>query len=87
MPLSPTLAEWLAGRGHDAGHAAGVGLHRATDAEIMARAKQDARIIVTADLDYPRLLAVAQASEPSLILFRGRERYYEAPGRGSCHAE
>ena len=28
------------------------------------------RTVVTADLDYPRLLAVARASEPSLILFR-----------------
>ena len=36
----------------------------------MARAKNDARTIVTADLDYPRLLAIAQASEPSVILFR-----------------
>ena len=25
---------------------------------------------VTSDLDYPRLLAIARASEPSLILFR-----------------
>jgi predicted nuclease of predicted toxin-antitoxin system len=60
MPLSPALATWLADRGHDAVHAARLGLHRATDNEIMARA----------DLDYPRLLAVARASEPSLILFR-----------------
>jgi hypothetical protein len=29
-----------------------------------------ARTFLTADLDYPRLLAVARASEPSLILFR-----------------
>ena len=28
------------------------------------------RTVVTADLDYPRLLALAQASEPSLTLFR-----------------
>jgi hypothetical protein len=27
--------------------------------------------MVTADLDYPRLLALAQSTEPSLILFRG----------------
>ena len=66
MPLSPTLATWLA----DRGHAAGVGLNRATDNEIMARAKHEARTVVTADLDYPRLLAVARASAPSLILFR-----------------
>jgi predicted nuclease of predicted toxin-antitoxin system len=70
MPLSPALATWLADRGHDAVHAAGLGLHRATDNEIMARAKDEARTVLTADLDYPRLLAVAHASEPSLILFR-----------------
>jgi len=70
MPLSPVLATWLADRGHDAVHAAGLGLHSATDSEIMARAKREARTVVTADLDYPRLLAVARASEPSLILFR-----------------
>jgi predicted nuclease of predicted toxin-antitoxin system len=70
MPLSPALATWLADRGHDAAHAADLGLHRATDSEIMARAKQEARTVITADLDYPRLLAVAGASEPSLILFR-----------------
>jgi hypothetical protein len=29
-----------------------------------------ARTVLTADPDYPRLLAVARASEPSLILFR-----------------
>ena len=46
------------------------GLHRAPDSEIIAHAKHEARTIITADLDYPRLLAVARASEPSLILFR-----------------
>ena len=29
--------------------------------------------MITADLDYPRLLALAQIAEPSLILFRGGE--------------
>jgi predicted nuclease of predicted toxin-antitoxin system len=70
MPLSPTLAAWLAERGHDAVHATEFGLHSATDAEIMARAKLDARTSITADLDYPHLLALAHATEPSLILFR-----------------
>jgi predicted nuclease of predicted toxin-antitoxin system len=70
MPLSPALGTWLADQGHDAAHAAGLGLDRATDSEIIARAKQEARTVITADLDYPRLLAVARASEPSLILFR-----------------
>ena len=56
--------------GHDAVHALELGLQQAPDVEIMMRAKQEARTIVTADLDYPRLLALAQTTEPSLILFR-----------------
>jgi predicted nuclease of predicted toxin-antitoxin system len=71
MPLSITLSRWHAAQGHDAIHAAEAGLDRATDKEIIARAKREGRTVITADLDYPRLLAIAQASEPSLILFRG----------------
>ncbi len=71
MPLSPGLAQWLSNRGHDALHVTHLRLDRAADAEIMARAAAEARVIITADLDYPRLLAIAGASGPSLILFRG----------------
>ena len=71
MPLSPALASWLNGEGHDAVHAASLGLHRATDGEIITRAIEESRTIITADLDYPRLLALARAEGPSLILFRG----------------
>jgi len=70
MPLPPSLATWLRERGHDAVHATELGLQRSPDYEIMARAAQEHRTIVTADLDYPRLLALARADEPSLILFR-----------------
>jgi predicted nuclease of predicted toxin-antitoxin system len=71
MPLSPGLAQWLLAEGHDAVHAAAVGLRRAADTEIMGRAMLEARTILTADLDYPRLLALTKATGPSLILFRG----------------
>jgi predicted nuclease of predicted toxin-antitoxin system len=71
MPLSPTLANWLNGEGHDAVHVAALGMHRATDTEIIARAVDERRTVITADLDYPRLLALARAEGPSLILFRG----------------
>jgi predicted nuclease of predicted toxin-antitoxin system len=70
MPLSRGLAQWLAARGHDAKHASELGLDRAPDTAVLARASQEMRTVVTADLDYPRLLALAQANEPSLILFR-----------------
>jgi predicted nuclease of predicted toxin-antitoxin system len=70
MPLSPALAARLRDQRHDAVHAAELGLHCAPDIEILERAKQERRTIITADLDYPRLLALSRAAEPSLILFR-----------------
>jgi predicted nuclease of predicted toxin-antitoxin system len=71
MPLPPALARWLSVQGHDAVHALDVRLDRAPDAEIILHARQAHRIIVTADLDYPRLLALSGALDPGLILFRG----------------
>jgi predicted nuclease of predicted toxin-antitoxin system len=71
MPLSPRLAEWLNQQGHDAVHAADLGLDHAPDSEILERARTDRQVVVTADLDYPRLLAMAQAEGPGVILFRG----------------
>ena len=70
MPLSPTLATWLRDQGHETIHAAEAGLERSPDADILAQAKRDARTIITIDLDYPRLLALAGTTDPSLILFR-----------------
>ena len=71
MALSPALAQWLRSRGHDAVHAGAVNLHRAPDTEIISYARRDDRIVVTADLDYPRLLALSAADGPAVILFRG----------------
>ena len=71
MPISPLLAEWLKEEGHDAIHASHVNLGQALDEEIIAQAKEDNRIIVTADLDYSRILALAGSSEPGITLFRG----------------
>ncbi len=71
MPLSPLLATWLVDRGHDAVHAISLGMATAADTEVIALACRECRTVVTADLDYPRLLAAARSTEPSLILFRG----------------
>ena len=80
MPLSPMLSAWLTGRGHDAAHASELGLSRAPDTAILARARAEQRVIVTADLDYPRLFALAHLEGPGLILFRGGD-YSEAESR------
>lgn len=71
MPLSPALAAWLVQQDHDALHALQAGLDRSSDEVILGRARNEKRVIITADLDYPRLLALAQAEGPGLILFRG----------------
>jgi predicted nuclease of predicted toxin-antitoxin system len=71
MPLSPELAAWVVQQGHDAIHASHVGLDRSADSVILDRARNEQRVVVTADLDYPRLLALARAEGPGLILFRG----------------
>ena len=71
MPLSPKLAEWLCHQGHDAVHASQSGLDRASDELVLSRARDEARVIITADLDFPRLLALLQTDGPGLILFRG----------------
>ena len=70
MPLSPALAAWLRDQGHESVHATEIGFGRASDVEVMELANQQNRTVVTADLDYPRLLALARATTPSLILFR-----------------
>jgi predicted nuclease of predicted toxin-antitoxin system len=71
MPLSPALAAWLVQQGHDAVHALELKLDRASDAAILDRARNERRVVVTADLDYPRLLALAGTEGPGLILLRG----------------
>jgi predicted nuclease of predicted toxin-antitoxin system len=71
MALSPDLAGWLRSLGHDAVHAAGLQLDRASDPQILSKALDEARVVITADLDFPRLLAIVGAEGPGLILLRG----------------
>ena len=71
MPLSPELALRLVQQGHDAIHVSHIGLDRASDVAILERARSEEQVVVTADLDYPRLLALAKAEGPGRILFRG----------------
>ena len=57
MPLSPALAEWLRLGGHDAVHATELIMDSSSDAEIVEAAIRDGRVVITADLDFPRLPA------------------------------
>jgi predicted nuclease of predicted toxin-antitoxin system len=71
MALSPQVSVWLAAQGHDAVHASQFSLSQAPDTEILTAAIDQHRVVVTADLDFPRLLATLGARGPGLILLRG----------------
>jgi predicted nuclease of predicted toxin-antitoxin system len=71
MQLSPALAVWLRQQNHDAVHVHEAGLDQASDNEILDTARQENRVVITADLDFPRLIALVNSRGPGLILFRG----------------
>ena len=68
--LSPAVSAGLRAAGHDSVHVRDYGLQAAEDATIFARAGSEARAIISADTDFAALLAAAQASGPSLVIFR-----------------
>jgi predicted nuclease of predicted toxin-antitoxin system len=71
MPVSAQLLDVLRSHGHEGVHAHAIGQDRATDHQPIDLARREARVIITADLDFPRLLALTSADGPGLILFRG----------------
>jgi predicted nuclease of predicted toxin-antitoxin system len=46
-------------------------MHHLPDTDLLSFALRDSRVIVTADLDFPRLLATAGSDGPGVILLRG----------------
>lgn len=68
--LSPSMAEALCSAGHDAVHVRAVGLRDASDDAIFAFAREEARVVVSADTDFGTLLARSHESQPSVVLFR-----------------
>ncbi len=71
MPVSALLLDVLETYGYEGVHTHQIGKSRATDSELLDIARQEKRVVITADLDFPRLLALSSAAGPGLILFRG----------------
>ena len=60
MGVSSGVVEWLRNHGHDAKHLREEGLHRMPNGEIFAKAIHENRIIITFDLDFGEIIALAK---------------------------
>lgn len=70
MGVSPITVRILKQQEYDAIHLSEQGLFRMPDSEIIEKAKDEFRIVLTFDLDFTDLLAASKDSLPSVIIFR-----------------
>lgn len=73
MNLSPAWVDALRQAGWEAVHWSEIGNPRGTDAEIMARAREEHWVVFTNDLDFGALLAHSRAGKPSVLQVRARD--------------
>lgn len=80
--LSPKVAQPPRAAGHDVTVARELGLSRATDAVVMATARVEGRVLVSADTDFGALLACpARPRRPSCSCRRASNRRAEQQAR------
>jgi predicted nuclease of predicted toxin-antitoxin system len=70
MGISLRTVEQLRQQGYDAMHLAEQRLERLADADILAKARTEGRVLLTVDLDFSQLSAMSGEAFPSVILFR-----------------
>lgn len=56
--LSPATVDFLIARGHEAAHVRALGMQRAADTDVIARARTDSSVVLTFDLDFGDILAL-----------------------------
>src|SRR5262249_32610256 len=70
MGVDIRVVDWLRAEGHDAVHLRERGMHRAVDPDIFHLAIAEERIILTFDLDFSDLAALARDDRARVIVFR-----------------
>lgn len=80
MNLTPRWIAALTEAGYEAAHWSSIGSIGATDSFICEYARQHGFVVVTNDLDFPRILAYTSNSKPSVILLRGEPLVPEVRG-------
>jgi predicted nuclease of predicted toxin-antitoxin system len=71
MNLAPRWVQTFSTAGHEAIHWSEVGPIRASDSIICQYARDHGFVLITNDLDFPRILAHTSQRKPSVILLRG----------------
>jgi predicted nuclease of predicted toxin-antitoxin system len=93
MNLTPRWVRVLAQAGYDAAHWSALGPTNAPDSDICGYARNHGFVLITNDLDFPRILAHTSAAKPSVILLRGEPLIPELRGQAligaivECSAE
>src|SRR5262245_1064294 len=70
MGVSYSVVQYLRDTGQDAVHLRDIGMQRSPDEEVFALALRQERIILTFDLDFAALAAIAGNRWPSVVIFR-----------------
>jgi predicted nuclease of predicted toxin-antitoxin system len=81
MNLTPRWVSFLAGAGHECFHWSDLGAAGAPDTEICKYARGHGFVLLTNDMDFPRILAHTADAKPSVILLRGEPLTPELRGQ------
>jgi predicted nuclease of predicted toxin-antitoxin system len=86
MNLAPRWVQTLLAAGHEAVHWSTLGPISASDSAICQYARDNDFVLISNDLDFPRILAYTLQAKPSVILLRGEPLVPEVRGEALLYA-
>jgi predicted nuclease of predicted toxin-antitoxin system len=86
MNLTGRWVQFLCNAGHEVVHWSSVGRVSAKDSEICDFAREHSYVLLTNDLDFPRILAHTRQAAPSIVLLRRQPLVPETRGQAPLGA-